>query len=471
MGRHDGGERGNLERSRTRRAFARIAISVVVVALIAAGGVAGALVYQAKRHADRLRAEVPPEPAAVTYSPRIVAIDPDVAAPTPAATTAAIESALHNPDLGQFTGVITDAATGTVLWQRDPSLPRTPASTAKILTTAAALLTLPVDSRVTTTVVAGAQPGDVIIVGAGDPTLTTLPDGKTGLFPGAGRISDLADQLKKSGTDVDRIEVDTSLFTGPQMAKGWDDADIAGGDIAPIESLTADSGRIDPSVDESPRSPTPALAVGRALAADLGLPAADVSMGSAAPGAAVLATVTSAPLDARMREYMNLSDNVAAQQVGMEVAAAVGKPRSVLGAAEAVLQVLQDKGFDVSGVTLEDANGLSVDDRVPASVLDELVTAATSINHAQLRPLLDYLPIAGATGTLSDRYTTVNRAGAGYVRAKTGSLSGVSTLAGFVNDRDGRVLTFTLMSAGTPVTVARPAMDAITTALRGCGCR
>ena len=61
--------------------------------------------------------------------------------------------------------------------------------------------------------------------------------------------------------------------------------------------------------------------------------------------------------------------------------------------------------------------------------------------------------------------------GAGYVRAKTGSLSGVSTLAGYVPGRDGAVLTFTLMSSGTPVDVARPAMDAVTAARRGCGCR
>ena len=48
---------------------------------------------------------------------------------------------------------------------------------------------------------------------------------------------------------------------------------------------------------------------------------------------------------------------------------------------------------------------------------------------------------------------------------------GVSTLAGYVPGRDGAVLTFTLMSSGTPVDVARPAMDAVTAALRGCGCR
>ena len=104
-------------------------------------------------------------------------------------------------------------------------------------------------------------------------------------------------------------------------------------------------------------------------------------------------------------------------------------------------------------------------------MLDGILTAAAGTGKPQLRPLLDLLPVAGATGTLADRYVTVNRPGAGYVRAKTGSLSGVSTLAGYVATRDGAVLTFTLMSSGTPVDVARPAMDAVTAALRGCGCR
>ncbi|MFC7754312.1 D-alanyl-D-alanine carboxypeptidase/D-alanyl-D-alanine endopeptidase [Tsukamurella soli] len=449
----------------------RVLIAIVVLALIVAGGIAGTVVYQAKQRADRLRAEVPVQPAAVAYTPQLVGVDPAVSAPTADGTRAAIAAALRNPDLGRFTGIITDAVTGDVLWQQDPDLPRTPASTTKLLTAAAALLTLGDGSKVTTTVVAGDEPGTVVVVGAGDPTLTSLPPGKEGLSRGAARISTLADQLRASGTSVQRILVDTSLFTGPQMAQGWDRADIAGGDITPMQAFTTDSGRLDPTVDESPRSPEPALTAGRALAADLGLPASAVADGTAPAGAKVLASVQSAALGQRLLESMTLSDNVVIEQIGMQVAGAVGKPRSIAGSAEAVLSVLQDNGFDVSGVTLRDANGLSTEDRIPAAVLDRIVTAATSADHPKLRPLLDFLPIAGATGTLSDRYTTADRGGAGYVRAKTGSLSGVNTLAGFVNDRDGRVLTFALMSSGTSDGVARPAIDAIATALRGCGCR
>jgi D-alanyl-D-alanine carboxypeptidase/D-alanyl-D-alanine-endopeptidase (penicillin-binding protein 4) len=57
------------------------------------------------------------------------------------------------------------------------------------------------------------------------------------------------------------------------------------------------------------------------------------------------------------------------------------------------------------------------------------------------------------------------------VRAKTGTLTGVSALAGQVTDSDGRLLTFALMANGTSQSQSRPQLDALAAALRGCGCR
>lgn len=444
---------------------------MVVLAVVAAIAGAAALVWQQHRQAEQLRAQVPPAPAPITYSPAAAAAGDDGAAPTPAGVAARLDGALHNPDLGDFTGIITDPSTGTVLWQQDAARPRTPASTTKVLTAAAALLTLPVNGRIATTVVAGTAPGQVVLVGAGDPTLSAAAPGAPSLFTDPPRISELATQLRAGGTRVTSILVDTGLYTGPDMARGWDDADIAGGDITPISPLIADSGRIRPDEDYSPRVPDPALAAGRALAAGLGLPPTAVSAGAAPAGAAQLAKVTSQPLQTRLRDALVHSDNVLAETIGREVALATGQPASFDGAARAVLDVLRGAGFDTTGVRLQDTSGLSVDDRIPARLLDDVLTGAAGSEQPKLRPLLDLLPVGGATGTLTDRYTTVNRPGAGYVRAKTGTLSGVSTLAGFVLDEQGRVLTFTLMTSGTDVNLARPAMDAVAAALRGCGCQ
>ncbi|PND53257.1 D-alanyl-D-alanine carboxypeptidase/D-alanyl-D-alanine-endopeptidase, partial [Rhodococcus sp. ENV425] len=173
----------------------------------------------------------------------------------------------------------------------------------------------------------------------------------------------------------------------------------------------------------------------------------------------------------RLGQMMGYSDNVLAEAVGREIAAAEGAEPSFRGAVDSVSAVLREAGFDLTGLTLHDVSGLSVDNRIPAQLLDGVMAAAAGTEQASLRPMLDYLPVAGATGTLSERYASTNRDGAGWVRAKTGTLSQASGLTGFVVDTDGRVLTFALLSNDRPPGESRPALDAVAATLRGCGCR
>ena len=100
--------------------------------------------------------------------------------------------------LGEFTGSVTDPATGTVLWSRTAGTPLVPGSTVKLLTSAAALLTLDPTERLVTRVVAGPEPGTVVLVGGGDPTLTALPAGKEGVYPDPARLTALADAVRKA---------------------------------------------------------------------------------------------------------------------------------------------------------------------------------------------------------------------------------------------------------------------------------
>ncbi len=117
--------------------------------------------------------------------------------------------------------------------------------------------------------------------------------------------------------------------------------------------------------------------------------------------------------------------------------------------------------IETSGATLQDSSGLSVDDRLTAKTLDAVVQAAAGPDEPALRPLLDLLPIAGGSGTLSDRFLdrTANTGPAGWLRAKTGSLTAVNALAGVVTDHSGRVLTFALISNDAGPT-GRTAIDA-----------
>ena len=159
---------------------------------------------------------------------------------------------------------------------------------------------------------------------------------------------------------------------------------------------------------------------------------------------------------------MNESDNVMAESIGREVAAEQNRPQSFDGAVQAVLGQLDKAKIDTGNARLLDSSGLSVDDRLTAETLDGVVNAAAGTDQPKLRPLLDLLPIAGGSGTLSNRYldTDGGPAAAGYLRAKTGSLTGTNSLAGIVTDASGRVLTFAFISNNAGPT-GRTAIDAL----------
>lgn len=414
-----------------------------------------------------------PAPAPIRVHSQVIPVPLDAPVPSLTGLATVLAPALGNAGLGALTGQVADASTGAILWQQGAEVPQTPGSIVKILTTCAALLSLPTDQRVTTKVVQGATLGQLVLIGGGDPTLTAEPVDMPGYYTDAAHLDDLVTQINSSGLPVSSIVVDNSAFAGPAMANGWDSADIGGGSITPIESVMLDGGRSHPLADYSPRTPTPALDTGRTLAHRLGLDPAAVTEYTAPPDvkrATPLASVQSAALSTRLHDLMVHSDDVLAETVGFEVAAARGFPLTFDGSVAAITQALQAGGFGVTGMHLSDASGLSTDDRIPARLIDDVLTAAAGTSTPALRALLDTLPVAGATGTLGERFKAPSPA-AGWVRAKTGSLSGVSTLAGIVVDIDQRVLTFTLMSNGTSPEQARPAIDALAIALRGCGCR
>ena len=101
---------------------------------------------------------------------------------------------------------------------------------------------------------------------------------------------------------------------------------------------------------------------------------------------------------------MNVSDNVMAECIAREVAASMQRPLSFAGAVDAVTNRLNTAHIDTGSATLHDSSGLSVDDRLTAKILDSVVQAAAGPDQPTLRPLLDLLPIAGGSGTLSDRF-------------------------------------------------------------------
>lgn len=468
----------------------RIAVIVVVLLLVVISGIGvglGAATLTAATLTKglavaRVVAARVPTPMPAVVHPALRPVGADGPAPTRAGVSALLTPLITAGGLGTLSGQVLDPATSTVLWQRDPGVALVPGSTAKLLTACAVLLAVNHQQRWHTTVLAGSEPGTVVLRGGGDPTLSAASSGTASGYPGAARLNELVGQVRNNSTvPVRRVLVDVSRYTGDALAPGWLPADVAGGYIAPIEPVMLDAGREDPAQEDSPRTATPATAAAAELARRLGTDPDTVAIGTAPPGAAVLGEVSSPPMEDLVATALRRSDNVLAEALARQVARVTGAPASFAGAAQAVRTVLRTHGFDVSGVTLVDGSGLSVNDAVPARLLTELLSAAAAPDgfdadkvHQQrtaaLRPLLVGLPVAGGSGTLAERYSGPAAGGRGWVRAKTGTLTGVTSLAGTVLDADGRVLVFALLSNGPSPGSVRPRLDTLAARLRSCGC-
>ncbi|GAA3556823.1 D-alanyl-D-alanine carboxypeptidase/D-alanyl-D-alanine-endopeptidase [Amycolatopsis ultiminotia] len=456
-----------------------LVIGLVVVLVLAAAGVASAVPKVSNKLGLPWAPNAPkgdaPDPAEVSLA--LHGPDTSGAGASPGGVASALAGPSGAPALSQLTGSVIDPSNGSVLWDHSSNTALTPASTTKILTVSAALLAMDPTKRLTTKIVQGRQPGTVILVGGGDPTLTALPQGTDSpLYPGAAHVDDLVAQVKKVAGNVSNVQVDVSAYNGPVTAPGWEPGDAPSLFGAPIVPVMADGGRGNPKVDETQRSGNPATTITQLVAEKLGASAGGTTKATA--DAKVLGEVQSAPLPDLAYALLQISDNVLADALGRQVAIATGGDPSFAGAAAAVKKVLGDHGFDVNGLQLFDTSGLSNQNKVPARLLSQVLAAAAGPdgkdqNTPKLRPLLAGLPVAGSpAGTLADRYRVPDSsAGKGWVRAKTGTLTGVNTLAGYVLDSDNRVLAFAFMSNGSDKDSGQAALDVLATALRKCGCQ
>jgi D-alanyl-D-alanine carboxypeptidase/D-alanyl-D-alanine-endopeptidase (penicillin-binding protein 4) len=258
-----------------RKIYVLLAVVVVVVAGVATVGLLRPGRVQGWLGAEVLgtptRATLGPDP---TPSPVLAAVGGG-RAPAAAKVKAALDPLVSSKALGSAVSVsVMDAASGQTLYDRNADVPATPASTTKLLTAATVLASRGPGYRLSTTAVAGGTPGEVVLVGGGDPTLSV---GATGLYPGAARLDRLAAQVKTAlgGTKPTRVLVDTSLFSGPQTGLGWSPGDVSpDGQVAKVQSLMTNGGRVKPVHTEhggDPRFADPAISAGQAFAKLLGV--------------------------------------------------------------------------------------------------------------------------------------------------------------------------------------------------------
>ena len=149
-----------------------------------------------------------------------------------------------------------------------------------------------------------------------------------------------------------------------------------------------------------------------------------------------IASIESPPLVDVVRDINKNSNNVMARQVFLALGVRAGQPATLEGSQAAVATWLRTKGFAPEDVVLENGAGLSRNERIKPRTLATLLAAAW---RSPLGPeLAASLPLAGIDGTLKRRFTTSPALGRAHL--KTGYLSNVRAMAGYVHGPDGRTL-------------------------------
>ena len=432
---------------------------------------------------DRGSSRRTPAAAAVVRPPVLSPLSATAGAPASSGVASALATALRDPAFGgHVTGDVVDAWSGAVLLDRESTTALPPASTVKLLTATAALSALGPDATLPTEVMRAGT--TLFLVGGGDVTLRATAGGSAVGYPPAATLSELATRtsaaLGSARTSPLSVCIDASAWSGPGSAPGWSPGYFTGGDIARLSPIEVDEGAA--VTHHRARAPIPRVAdpagqAGLDFAAALSDAGVSVTKGRpcrgiAPPSATKVASVQSPPVAALVQRMLTLSDNDLAEALGRAVARHARATADFPGEAAAVTAELHGLGVDISGLVLHDASGLSRLDRVDARTLVDVVRLVVGPGHPQLRAVAAGMPVAGLTGTLADRFRRgPASAAAGLARAKTGTLAGVNTIAGYVVDASGRLLVFAFLTdraVGPDATEA--ALDRLVGRLATCGC-
>lgn len=159
----------------------------------------------------------------------------------------------------------------------------------------------------------------------------------------------------------------------------------------------------------------------------------------------LVAEAKSKPLALIVADLMKFSNNYVAEMLTKHLSIRDGKQGNLPEGVEVIRQFVRSSGAYQKGFHLENASGLTRENKVSAEQIGKFLNYLRS--RFDLAPeFINSLPIAGVDGTLRRRMK--NKTTKRWVRAKTGHLSGVTSLAGYAGRRDGVVLTFSFIYNG-----------------------
>lgn len=175
-------------------------------------------------------------------------------------------------------------------------------------------------------------------------------------------------------------------------------------------------------------------------------------------GATLVTTWSSPPLDSVVRDINKWSNNVMARQLLLTIALEAGfTPADEAGAVLALKQILRQRGLQFPELVLENGSGLSRNERISAEHLAQLLV--TAYQRPVMPVLMASMPILGLDGTTKKRLADGASKGMAYL--KTGSLDGVSSIAGYVQDVAGKRYVLVVIANHNRAAAVRSVQDAL----------
>jgi len=413
----------------------------------------------------------PSKPAATT--PSATPTDSPTVTPTAAGRDCSIANLAADKLLVGLHAQVINPETNEVLFDVLGDEPTQTASVMKLLTAAAALQVLGPNFRVQTKVYADLDvPGQIVVVGAGDPTLSRSRVGVQSVYKDAPKIADLAVQINdwSRATPITSIVLDSSYFAGPSWDPAVDDSERSLGYQPLITALQVDGDRDNPTQETSPRSTDPVDRVGVALKKAIGPLAVNATLTQATAGTNLLkiADVKSQPISKWVTHMLTVSDNTEAEFLARLVSKQLGFDGSLDSIDEALKTALTSAGLVTDNLTLKDGSGENEENLVPATFINSLLKKVLN-RDGNFDVIYQGLPVAGESGSLANRFKGDNIDAAGHIFAKTGWTRHEYSLAGIIKAKDGTDLVFSIATIGELKDTTKQAIDNLATGIYRCG--
>jgi len=300
---------------------------------------------------------------------------------------------LANPSV-----VVIDQQDGSVVYEKGAYSLRKPASIQKIFMGVTAVMHLPMDQVFPTSLWTGNQPNSLVIQGSYDPWISTS--------------SKLAEKMGR--TSLPRIE-----FNSIKALKELNPDLDSNFTIYYASLFTSETEHMKKFFRDKGFKVT-MKRVSNQTALDF--------------SATRILTSDSPELEEILGYAVAWSDNTLSERIARIASVAAGNSFDQAGVANTFASSLAELGIESSKMIVKDASGLSKENRVSANQVGQLLVKIRT--DERFVPLINGFPVSGISGTLRNRFTDTAPAAVGLVKAKTGTLSNTTNLAGYVESGD-----------------------------------